>query len=117
MSLEWLHFLIGALGGGFVVKLLDVIYSEFRRRNDGKNAAKRFVDGHLAPLLKSADELVGKLCSLATKDFRTMHNLSSHSLKPEENNDFISLFYLLAKLWADIEIFRREGLSVATAED
>jgi hypothetical protein len=108
------QLITAAIGGGLFVKVLDILYQEIKSKYARTETAKRFVDGHLDQLLKSADELVGKLLSLAREDFKNMKDLPEN---PNENNDYISLFYLLAKLWADIEIVRRQGLSVAIAED
>jgi hypothetical protein len=57
---EWLKLLTAALGGGITVKLLDITYQEMRRLLERSQSAKRFVDEHLDPLLKAADELVGE---------------------------------------------------------
>ncbi|HEX7072470.1 MAG TPA: hypothetical protein VF226_00360 [Hyphomicrobiaceae bacterium] len=62
---DWLKLLGAAVGGGVTVKVLDILYQEFRRRSDSSASAKRFVDQHLDPLLKAADEVAGKLRSLA----------------------------------------------------
>lgn len=92
------------------------MYQEVRRQADRSLSAKRFVDEHLDPLLKAADELVGKLRSLANEDFKSLHHVNPNTDKIE-NRDFSSLLFLLAKFWANIEIIRHEGLSVALAED
>jgi hypothetical protein len=103
-----------ALGGGLTVKILDIIYLEVRRRLEGSQTATHFVDEHLDPILKSADELVGKLQSLGREDFRSLRSLDI-SACPGDNNDLGGLMFLFARFWAHIEIFKREGLSVASA--
>ena len=103
-----------AFGGGFTVKILDITYLELRRRFDRKSTAKRFVDTSLDPLLKAADELSGKLRSLAMNGFITLR-LASRSVDSER--DFLSLLYLLAQLWANQEAFRRRGLSISLEKD
>lgn len=113
---EWLRLLAAALGGGLVVKFLDILYQEVRRRSERTEAATRFVDEHLDPLLKAADELVGKLVSLAGEDFRSLRDMDPTADRMD-NNDFGSLIFLMAKFWANIEIFRRKGLSVSIAKD
>ena len=45
-------------------------YQEVRRGSERRRTARRFVDEHLDPVLKAADELVGKLRSLAMADFK-----------------------------------------------
>ena len=112
---DWLRPLVAGVLG-LVVKLFDIAYQEFRRRSERSEAAKRFVDEHLDPLLKAADELVGKLLSLAREDFKTFQGVDPNAGR-QDNNDFTSLVFLIAKWWAYIEIIRREGLSVSLVED
>ena len=113
---EWLKLLAAAFGGGVTVKFFDILYQEFRRRTESSESAKRFVDEHLDPLLKAADELVGKLRSLAAEDFKSLHDVDPGTAR-SENRDFSSLIFLMAKLWANIEMIRREGLSVSIVKD
>ena len=55
-------------------------------------------------MLKAADELVGKLRSLAMADFRTLRaKHGSH----ERNHDLVDILYLVARFWASLELFRR----------
>lgn len=98
------------------MKLLDILYQEYCRWRGRSLSAERFVDEHLDPLLKAADELVGKLRSLANEDFKSLYHVNPDTEKIE-NHDFSSLLFLLAKLWANIEIIRHEGLSVSLVED
>lgn len=104
-----------ALGSGLTVKVLDIAYSEIRRRADHSRTAKRFVDEHLDPLLKSADELVGKLHALGREDFQRLRNLETAEIN--ENTELSSLVYLFARFWANVEIIRTEGLAIAISED
>jgi hypothetical protein len=113
---SWLQVFGAALGGGVTVKAIDILYQEIRRRQDKTQTAGKFVDEHLDPLLKAADELVGKLHSLATSDFKAICRRDL-SLRPLTNNDFGSLLYLFSRFWARIEIVRQEGLSVAISKD
>jgi hypothetical protein len=75
----WLQIIGAALGGGFVggitLKILDIGYQEFQRRRTERVTASKFVDEHLDPLLKSADELNGKLRSLAESDFLELYDV------------------------------------------
>lgn len=115
-SIGWFELLTAAIGGGLIVKFLDIAYQEHRRRLDESQSSRQFVDENLDPVLKAADELVGKLRSLAKDDFRSIHhvNLTGDYI---ENHRFSALLYLLAKLWASIEIFRHRGLSVSITQD
>ena len=87
---SWLQLFAAALGGGVTVKAIDIVYQEIRRRLDTTQTARKFVDEHLDPLLKAADEVVGKLHSLALNDFRTLAGREP-SLNPVIDNDFGSL--------------------------
>jgi hypothetical protein len=113
---SWLQLFAAALGGGVTVKAIDIIYQEVRRRQDTTQTARKFVDEHLDPLLKAADEVVGKLHSLAINDFKTLAGREM-SLNPITDNDFGSLLYLFSRFWARIEILKQEGLSVAISKD
>ncbi len=112
----WFQLLAAALGGGVTVKVLDILYQELRRRSERSRSAEQFVDEHLDPLLKAADELVGKLRSLAESDFRGLLDIepSAETLK---SPDFSSVLFLFGRFWARIEIIRQEGLSVALSQD
>lgn len=116
MGIDWLQLLTAAVGGGFIVKLLDILYHEIRRYSDDSQSVKHFVDEHLDPLLKIADELVGKLRSLADEDFKTLRHVEI-CMDRVENDDFSSLAFLIAKLWANIEILRHESLFVSIVKD
>lgn len=107
---------VAAFGGGLVVKCLDILYVEVRRRLDSNFLNKEYVQKNIDPLLKSADELVGKLASLAREDFQTLWDEDS---EPErfENHDYRNLLYLLALFWANIEILRSDNRSVVIAHD
>lgn len=100
--------------GALLVKLLDIGYQVVRRGSDRRQTARKFVDEHLDPVLKAADELVGKLRSLAMDDFRSLRNL--HTLQ-QRNRDLIDVMYLVAKFWASLELFRISGQTVSPVRD
>lgn len=108
-EIGWLQLLTAALGGGFVVKTLDILYQEVVRRIERASTAKQFVDDHLDPILKAADELVGKLRSLAENDFRDLRGSRADLVRFDSPN-FGSVLFLFAVFWAQVEIYRREGL-------
>lgn len=113
--LEWSKVFVAAIGGGFVVKLLDIAYLEFRRRGDKRQSSSSFVDQHLDPLLKAADELVGKLHSLGREDFKSFSELDDKA--PYFHSDFGGTTYLIARFWAQIEILRQQALYVSISAD
>jgi hypothetical protein len=91
--LEWTKVFVAAIGGGLVVKLFDIAYLEIRRRIDKQQTSTSFVDQHLDPLLKAADELVGKLHSLGREDFKSFAGIDSDA--PYRHTDFGSTAYLV----------------------
>ena len=107
--------LLGAgLLGALLVKVLEIGYQEVRRGSERRRTARRFVDEHLDPVLKVADELVGKLRSLAMADFKTLRaRHGSH----ERNHDLVDVLYLMARLWASLELFRGGGQTVSVVRD
>jgi hypothetical protein len=115
-DVSWGQLFITALGGGLTVKVLDIGYQGYRRRTEQSKSAQQFVDEHLDPLLKSADELTGKLRALAERDFRPIHNVIPADT-PLSNPDFAGVLFLFGRFWAQVEIIRREGMSVAMAKD
>ena len=113
---SWWQLLATSIGGGATVKLLDIAYAEYRSRKLDSVSATEFVDAHLDPLLKAADELVGKLRALAEEDFRSVihADLEESALR---NHEFGGIVYLFGRFWAQVEIIRREGISVAMSLD
>src|SRR4051794_40787469 len=112
----WFQLLTAAFGGGITVKTLDIAYQEFRHWFERSRSAEQFVDENLDPLLKAADELVGKLRSLAERDFKGMNNTEANTERLE-STEFSSLLFLFARFWARVEIIRQEGLYFAISQD
>jgi hypothetical protein len=98
------------ISGGAIWKIIEFLWGEYRRRADKRQTAKEFVDTHLSPLLKAADELHGKLRSLAENDFQDLR------FSIDDPKRF-ALPYLFARFWAQIEIVRQEGLSVSLTQE
>ncbi len=109
---SWLALLAAGLGGGATVKFLEIGYDQFRRWRDKREGKAKVVDGSLEPLLRSADELVGKLRSLGEQDFLPLRDQSHDSL---EDAGFASVVYLFAQFWCEVEIVRQQGLSSEVA--
>lgn len=104
-----------ALGGGTTVKLVEIAYQEYTNRSSRKLTSNEKLDRNLDPLLKSADEVVGKLRSLTESDFRSIQGIDLE-IEPMSNQDFSSLAYLIARFWARAEILRHDGMSVEMAK-
>ncbi|HEY2035271.1 MAG TPA: hypothetical protein VGH02_16435, partial [Rhizomicrobium sp.] len=98
------------ISGGVIVKVAEFGWGVYHRRREKKQTAEEFVDTHLGPLLKSADELMGKLHSLVKRDFTDLN------FAPDNPTRF-ALPYLFARFWAQIEIIRQEGLSVSLTQE
>ena len=103
-SATWLDLLTAAIGGGLLVKALDVAYQEYKRRSESTRAATDLVNRHLDPVLKAADELIGKLRSLAEEDFRNLKPPTSKAASRDHAAiDLGSVLYLFAFFWANIK--------------
>lgn len=112
----WWKLISVALGSGLTVKLLDIVYQEYLKRNTDKRSTREFVDEHLDPLLKAADELAGKIRSLAENDFHSI----THVIVDDTcmyNSDFSSLVFLFGRFYAHIEVIRQDGVSVSMSSD
>ncbi len=108
-----LELISAALGGGFVVKFLEVFYQDIKEWRTGRSDHSRNVDRNLEPLLRAADELVGKLRSLAERDFLPIRGRAEYSLA---DTDIASVIYLFVQFWAEVEIVRFRGLSAEIAK-
>ena len=114
-SIEWIKIIAAGFSGGLSVKILDIAYQETRRYFDNRHSSSSFIDQHLDPLLKAADELVGKLLSLGKEDFKTFSDVDSDS--PYFHPDFASASFLFAMFWAQIEILRQQALYVSISSE
>jgi len=118
MGSSWLDLLGAGFIGGIIVKVLDYIYQEYRLRLEAHKSAKDIIDRHIDPILKSADELVGKLRSLAQSDFRYIVKTPiPEDSKFESWFPYLDIIYLFAQFWSRIQILRNEGLFVNLGSD
>lgn len=97
-----------ALGGGVAVKLLEFLFQEFKEWRVGRSDHSRDVDRNLEPLLRAADELVGKLRSLGEQDFLPLREADLTKL---DESGLGSVVYLFVQFWSEVEIVRFRGLS------
>lgn len=102
-----------ALGGGFSVKLFEVLHQEYKDWKAQRSDRSRNIDQSLEPLLRAADELVGKLRSLSEQDFIPIHDPDITGL---DEPNFASLIYLFVQFWSEVEIVRFRGLSTVVAK-
>jgi hypothetical protein len=117
MGVSWLDLLGASLGGGLVVKILDFLYLEYGRRREASETSHEIVNRHLDPVLKAADELVGKLRSLAQHDFVEFKHHPGPKNSLAANIEITNFVYLFAQFWARVQILRIEGLYVNLASD
>ena len=118
MNASWLDLLGAGISGGLIVKILDYLYQEYRRRSEAHKSAKDMIDRHIDPILKSADELVGKLRSLAQSDFKDL--LKAPVPKDSEFESwlpYLNILYLFAQFWSRIQILRIESIFVNLGSD
>lgn len=108
----WLSLFTAALGGGVTVKAVDILHQEYRGWRTRYMDDTRSTDASLEPLLRAADELVGKLRSLAEQDFLPLRGTDASSL---EDMRLASVLYLFVQFWSEVEIVRFRGLSTAVA--
>lgn len=118
MDIGWLDIFGAGFVGGLFVKIFDYIYKEYTRRAEEQQSAKNLINRHIDPILKSTDELVGKIRSLAQSDFREIVNAPD----PKETNfeswfPYLNLIYLFAQFWSRIQILRIESLFVNLGSD
>ena len=106
----WSHvltFVSGAVVLALVRLFLPTFLAEVSRRLQARAGARRVVAIQLDPLLKAADELQGKLLSLAKEDFVEFRTLRADTITPADVVNLCSTLYLFAQLWARFEIIRR----------
>jgi hypothetical protein len=109
---NWLTLIAAGFSGGATVKVIDIVYDQFRRWRDRREGDAKVVDRNLEPLLRATDELVGKLRSLGEQDFLPLRDLKHEGL---EDESFASVVYLFVQFWCEVEIVRQKGLSADVA--
>jgi hypothetical protein len=98
-------------------RLFGSLFSELRGRWQSSVAARRIIDTQLDPLLKAADELQGKLRSLAEEDFRDFRALPDPIAQQRDLVNLCSTLYLFAQFWGRLEILRRESFHADLARN
>lgn len=102
----WWELFAAAIGGGASFKLLEILYKEATDWWKARSLSARGVTSSLEPLVKSADELVGKLRSLAEQDFIPVRRQKNADLS---ETDFASLVFLFVQFWSWVEVFRMQS--------
>jgi hypothetical protein len=104
-----LTYLSGVVSMPLLERLFGSAFAELRQHWQSVAAGRHLVGQQLDPLLKAADELHGKLRSLAEEDFREFKDIPNADLSDPQLVDLCSTLYLFAQFWARLEIFRRES--------
>ncbi len=104
--MTWSQLFTG-LTAAIATVLLQKLFEYIQR----KRAETKMVEENLDPILKSGDELLGKIYSLAKDDFKSIvfpsdRNGGYKIEELKENHDVVNFLYLFAKFWANIEILR-----------
>jgi len=96
--------IVSFIGGGFVVKLIEFWYSERKQKKESKHNAKDVINRNMDPILKSADELVGKIRSLALTDFKEItdrNKITANNIA--ELMPLLEVVYLVSQFWARVQ--------------
>ncbi|MFA7116601.1 MAG: hypothetical protein WC140_05145 [Bacteroidales bacterium] len=102
---EYLKAILSIVSGGVLWEGFKFFYPDIKKILGYRIDAKNTLYENLDPILKSSDELLGKLESLAKEDFATYVNPSnSNSNSPKHNKRYI--VYLFAQFWAQLEYLR-----------
>jgi hypothetical protein len=116
--MDWFAILGILFSGGLIVKVVEVLYKEYRHKKDEGKTSTNLLNKYMDPILKAADELVGKLRFLAQSDFR---ELARHQVPSDSQFDlwlpYLNLLYLFAQFWCRVEMLRIEGLFVNLGSD
>lgn len=103
--METLKLVLSFIGGGVLLEILKLTYPDlkkvFRRRIEAKNVFNK----HSELILKSADELFGKIDSLAKEDFR----IFTHYNPQIDEMNKIYILYLFGSFWASLGIIKQES--------
>jgi hypothetical protein len=102
-------YVIGFASFPVIGRIAGPVIQGLRQRLESKSAAARVVSTQLDPLLKSADELQGKLRSLAEEDFREFRPSGEADVNATQTVNLCSTLYLFAQFWGRLEILRRES--------
>lgn len=109
---SWWSLFAAAFSGAGSFAIIELIYKELKDWRGRRREHVRQVEISLEPLLRAADELAGKLRSLAEQDFLPIRSKQDFTLGDTE---LASIVYLFVQFWAEVEIVRFNGLSVEIA--
>jgi hypothetical protein len=112
---NWVKPVISLITGGILWEGIKFFYPSLNQRiknyKDGRKAFYSSVD----PILKSADELYGKIFSLSKEDFATFIN-PTHSFTGDIEHNKKYVIYLFAQFWAQLESIRLKSQYTSLTE-
>ena len=93
--------IIGVIGAPIIWEIFKFFYPDIKQFFGAKSDAKRILYKHINSILKSGDELLGKIHSLARNDFTSLRNVDKR-----EEHDVIYIMYLFANFWGRLMIMK-----------
>lgn len=93
------------VSGGFIWELIKYSLPDLKKYFSARIQANKLLNSHIDPILKSSNELYGKLTSLAKEDFATFIKQSSDKDEAVRINK-IYIYYLFAQFWARLELLK-----------
>lgn len=95
------------LSTGFI-PLLALIYPDFRKSITDWYKAKKILSDNLDPILKTADELYGKIYDLAKSDFKQVYKTDLTTIS-SDTTERIYILYLFSCFFGRIAILRQKN--------
>jgi hypothetical protein len=99
--------LLTLLSGGALWELIKFISPDIKKWISDKKNSKKLILDFIDPLLKSGDELIGKIHSLAKTDFKDAYTVSLNNSSNELLIERIYLLYLFCCFWGRIALIRQ----------
>lgn len=99
--------LLTLLSGGVLWELIKFISPDIKKWITDKKNSKKLILDFIDPLLKSGDELIGKIHSLAKTDFKEAYSVSLNNTSNEFLIERIYLLYLFCCFWGRISLIRQ----------
>jgi len=103
--MESLKYILSIISGGILLEVFKLLYPDIKNIFNRKIEAKKIFNKHSDTILKSADELFGKIYSLAKEDFQLFTKYN----KDKDEINKIYVLYLFASFWASLSILKKES--------
>lgn len=103
--MEIIKYALSFLSGTVLIELVKLTYPDIKKYFNRRIDAINLFNKHSDSILKSADELFGKIYSLAKEDFQTF---IKYDPQTDEMNK-IYILYLFSSFWASLGILKQES--------